>query len=232
MTSLSARTPTSTGHPLAEAIVALAETPDDVPGIEARLQRVAQLAADRVAAVDYAAVAPRSGDGSCIVAASGELIDAVEDVSRAAPPSAADADATMAWPHFRETAAGLGMRVVSVPLFTGSGAAIATLDLYSRDLEAMAALTAGIRAVHDPDLPWPGEDGATRPLDAGGEELLTGFAEALSVRSTIQLALTLISKGRPAGTEDAYLALRLRAAAARVSLLRAATAAIAGDLGG
>ncbi|MDI6098975.1 hypothetical protein QLQ12_10220 [Actinoplanes sp. NEAU-A12] len=230
MTSLSAQTPTSTGHPLAEAIVALAETPDDMPGIDARLQRVAQLAADRIAVVDYAAVAPRPGDGSCIVAASGELIDAVEEVSTAAPPAAMGPGTTMTWPHFRETAAGLGMRVVSVPLFTGGGAAIATLDLYSRDPDAMAALTAGVRAAHDPELPWPGDEGDMRALDAGAEELLTGYAEALSVRATIQLALAMLGRSMPGGPKDAYLRLRLHAAGEGVSLLRAATTVIEADL--
>lgn len=227
MTSPSVRTPTSTDQPLAEAIAALAETPDDVPGLDGHLQRVAQLAVDRIAAVDYAAISQRQDGASCFVAASGELIDAVEDVSSAvaqpqAPISAAGGTATMTWPDFPETAAAMGMRVVSVPLFTGSGASVAMLDLYSRDAGTIRAITTGICAAYDPDLPLPAGSDDAAALDAGGEELLAGFAEALSVRATIQLALAMIGKTEPDGTGEAYPQLRLHAAGQGVSLLNAA----------
>jgi AmiR/NasT family two-component response regulator len=60
-------------------------------------------------------------------------------------------------------------------------------------------------------------------LDAGGEELLTGFAEALTVRSTIQLALGVIMGRDDVTAEAAYLALRLRAAKTGIGLLAAAS---------
>ena len=228
MTSPSVRTPTSTDQPLAEAIAALAETPADVPGLDVHLQRVAQLAVDRIAAVDYAAISQRPDGASCFVAASGELIDAVEDVSSAVaqpqtPIAAGTGTATtMTWPDFPEAAAAMGMRVVSVPLFTGSGATIAMLDLYSRDAGTIRAITTGICAAYDPDLPLPAGSDDMATLDAGGEELLAGFAEALSVRATIQLALAMIGKTAPDGTGEAYPQLRLHAVGQGVSLLNAA----------
>jgi hypothetical protein len=222
MTSASERTPASARRPLADAMVALAETPDDVPGIEEHLRRIAQFAADRIAGVDYAAVQPRSGAGDSVVAVSGDLVD---DIGSAAPAGAGTA--TMAWPHFRETAAGMGLGVASVPLFVGSGAEIATLDLYSRDPGLVAALLTGICAAYNPDVRWPAGD--LRALDAGGEELLAGFTEALSVRAAIQLALTMIGSAEHTG--EPYLELRLQAATEHVSLPDAASDVIARSLG-
>ncbi|BCY11779.1 hypothetical protein [Actinoplanes sp. L3-i22] len=204
---------------LTEAIVSLAETPDDVPDIDQRLRHLAQLAADRVAAVDYAAVTMRPDDDRCFVAASGELIGEIEGGVAAA--AGAD-DATMTWPGFRDTAARMGLGAVSIPLFTGSGAAVATLDLYGHDPAAMAPLSADLCAVYDPDLRWPGDDDSLQPLDAGGEELVAGFLQALSVRETIQFALVLIAASDRVETDAAYLRLRLRAAEQGVSLPEAA----------
>ncbi len=84
---------------------------------------------------------------------------------------------------------------VSIPLFSGSGDTIAALNLYGRDKAATAPLIAGVPAIFDPDLPLPADRDDLQPLDAGGEELLTGFAEALGARSTIQLALGSVVKG-------------------------------------
>ncbi|MEU8239168.1 hypothetical protein AB0C07_13050 [Actinoplanes missouriensis] len=216
-----------TRQPLAAEMVALAETPDDLPDVHERLERVSQFAADLIGAVDYAAVSERPGDGSCTVAMSGELAAAVSGAS-AAPgtPDAEPVATTMTWPNFRHEAAGMGLSIVSVPLFTGSGAARATLDLYGHDAAAMAPLTVGICAAYDPDLPSPADTAELRPLDDGGEELIAGFAEALSVRATIQLALALI--GGP--EEDAYLTLRLDAAQQGISLSEAAAAVISSKL--
>lgn len=226
MTSLSERTPASRRHPLAEEMVALAETPDDVPGIEEHLRRIAQLAAARIAAVDYAAVVPRPGAGGSVVAVSGELVDDIRDAADGIGGSA-EAATTMAWPHFRETAAEMGLGAVSVPLFVGSGTEIAVLDLYSRDQEVVAALITGVCAAYRPEVRWP--SGELRALDPGGEELLAGFTDALAVRAAIQLALTMI--GTEGENEKAYLELRLRAAADNVSLPDAASSVIARSLG-
>ncbi|WP_122978372.1 hypothetical protein [Actinoplanes teichomyceticus] len=220
---------------MAEALVTLAETPDDVPGIAPHLRGIAQLTVDRIAAVDYAAVTT-APDGSCAVAASGELVTAVEDASGAGdpvpPPRAAgsgDAPPTMTWPGFPQDAAGMGLRSVSMPLYAGSGARIATLQLYGRDAAEMSVLSAAIQAAENPDLPWPPEGDDRQPLDAGVEELAVGYAEALSVRATIQLALTLLERS---GGPGAYPRLRLRAAEDGVLLLTAATTIVSRGLGG
>jgi hypothetical protein len=227
MTSLSERTPASTRHPLADEMVALAETPDDVPGVEEHLRRIAQLAAGRIATVDYAAVVPRPGAGGSVVAVSGELIEDVAGAGGTGDSAGAGAATTMAWPHFRETAVEMGLGAVSVPLFVGSGAEIAALDLYSRDQVVVAALLTGVCAAYHPEVRWPSGD--LRALDAGGEELLAGFTGALAARAAIQLALTMI--GAEGDTGKAYLQLRLQAATDQVSLPDAANSVIARSLG-
>ena len=227
MTATTAGTYTDARQPLAGTLVALAETPDDMPAVDRRLEALVRLAADRVAAADYAAVTRRTGDDCSTVAAGSDLIEAVEDAARPGPPAPLDgvAPTTMSWPRFAETADRMGLTAASVPLFTGSGAEIATLDLYGRDRSAMSALTAGVCAAYDPDLPLPGEEGIAA-LDEGGEELIAGFMEALSVRATIQFALTAIAKGSTGGPDDAYLRLRLYAADRGLSLLDAATSLV------
>jgi hypothetical protein len=91
----------------------------------------------------------------------------------------------------------------------------------------MAPLIAGVLAMFDPDRPLPADREDLQPLDPGGEELLTGFAESLAVRSTIQLAIEVLRRRARITAEDAYIRLRLRAAEAGVSLLAAAEAVIA-----
>ena len=231
---------TDTRGPLGTAMIVLAGTPDNASGIDVLLKRLVQLAVDRVAAADYASVTALRDDAYSTVAASSDLAQAVdqaqyidqggpclEALNSKAPVTVPDIATTMTWPRFRETAAGLGLHSsVSVPLFTGSGTAIAVLDLYGRDAIAMAPLIVGVWAVYDPDRPLPHEHEDLPPLDAGGEELLAGFAEALTVRATIHLALGVI-RGRHHGTaKDAYLHLRLQAADTGMSLLAAASAVI------
>ncbi|WP_203830228.1 hypothetical protein [Actinoplanes palleronii] len=223
-----------TPQPLAASIVALAETPDDVPGIDLRLEALAQLAADRIGAAEYAAVSTRPSNGCSMVAASNELVDAVDDCPSLPPldDDGHDSSTMITWPGFREAAAGMGLQVVSVPLFTGSGAAIATLDLYGRDADAMAPLTAGIGAAYDADLAPENDHEESPELDAGSEELIAGFTEALSVRATIQLALDLVGERPDVGARHAYPELRLHAADRGVSLLTAANNVISEKLAG
>jgi len=73
----------------------------------------------------------------------------------------------------------------------------------------------------------PADRDDLQALDAGGDELLTGFAEALAARSTIQLALGIIMGHTGTSATDAYIELRLRAANAGVSLLTTAETVIA-----
>jgi GAF domain len=231
---------TDTRGPLAEAVVALAGTPDDLPGIDVRLKEIVQLAADRVAAADYASVTALRDSAYSTVAASSELAEAVDEAQYAeqagpcvqslaadTPVTVPDVTTTMTWPGFREAAADMGLHAsVSIPLFAGSGAAIAVLNLYGRHAAAMAPLIVGVWAVYDPDRPLPADHDDLQPLDAGGTELLAGFAEALAVRATIQLALGVIMGRDHTNAEDAYLTLRLQAAVTGVPLLTAAATTI------
>jgi hypothetical protein len=74
-----------TPGPLAELLVTLAGTPDDVPAIDVHLKTLVQLAADRVGGVDYASVTTLRDDTYCTVAASSELADAVDQAQYAGP---------------------------------------------------------------------------------------------------------------------------------------------------
>lgn len=128
-----------------------------------------------------------------------------------------------------EVIVGLGLHAsVSIPVFVGSGQAIAALNLYGRDAAAMAPLIAGVWAVHRPDRPLPGDREDLQPLGAGGEDLLAGYAEALTVRSTIQLALGIIMGRDELTAEAANLTLRLHAAETGIGLRTAASNIIAG----
>jgi hypothetical protein len=237
----SSPSPTSTRGPLATALVTLAGTPDDVPDIDVQLEALVRLAADHVEAADYASVTARRADSYTTVAVSSDLARSVDEAQYAAedgpclqplrddtPVTVPDIAATMRWPGFREAAIDLGLDAsVSVPLFAGRGATIATLNLYGRDTEAMAPLIRGVWAVYDPARPMPGELG-TRPLDVGGEDLLSGFAEALTIRATIRLALVVMIRHSGGSATDAYVSLRLRAAETGTTLLAAAEAVITG----
>ena len=210
------------GRPLAEALIMLAGTPDDMPGIDTQLGSIVQLAADRVGAVDYASSTTLRDDTYSTVAAGSavaEAVDAAQYGEQAGPclpavdGGVAGLTRTIKWPRFRETAVELGLHAsVSLPLFVGSGKTVAALNLYGRDAVAMAPLIVGVRALFRPDEPLPGDRTDLQPLDAGGEELLNGFAEALTIQSTIQLALGVIMGHDQVDTEDAYLRLRLQTA--------------------
>jgi hypothetical protein len=218
----------------------LAGTPDDLPTVDDQLAGIARLAADRVGVVAYASITAMRGQGYTTVAASSALARAVDEaqygdgagpcvqaLDDAAPVGVPDIAATMSWPGFREKAVELGLRAsVSVPLFGGSGATLAALNLYGHDRFAMAPLLVGIWAVYDPDRPMPDGTAGLPAPDPGATELIEGFAEALAVRASIQLALGVIMAGRRCAAADAYVVLRLRAAAAGVDLATAAAALI------
>ena len=69
--------------PLAEALVQLAGTPDDMPTIDAQLKKLAQLAPDQVACVDYASVTALRDDTYVTVAANSDLALAVDQAQYA-----------------------------------------------------------------------------------------------------------------------------------------------------
>jgi hypothetical protein len=223
--------PVRAHSPLAESIIALAQTPDDACTLDAQLVTIAQLAADRVAAVSYASVTALRAGGYTTVAASGEIARAVDEaqyaeqggpcietVENAAPVAVPDITAVMLWPGFRQAAVKMGLRAsLSIPLTAGSGAPGAALNLYGRDEAAMAAVTRGVYAafgITPPPTPGPGPG----MLDAGGQELIAGVTQALAVRATIEQAIgvTMSAQGCMAG--EAYLQLRVRAAETGASL--------------
>jgi hypothetical protein len=227
--------------PMAAALVALAMTPDDAVDLDAQLNKLVQMVVDQVAAVEYASVTAARDGAYATVATSSELATTVDQaqyedhdgpclrsLEENTPVGVRDIDTTIKWPGFRQAALSMGLHAsVSIPLFSGSGDTIAVLNLYGRDAAAMAPLIAGVPAIFDPDLPLPADRDDLQPLDAGGEELLTGFAEALAARSTIQLALGIIMGQSGTSAKDAYIELRLRAADAGVALLTAAETVIA-----
>jgi hypothetical protein len=230
-------------RPLAASLVALAETPDDGPTIDLQLKLIARLAADRVAAAGYASITTLRGEEYTTVAASSDLAIAVDEAQYAAqagpclealdtgePVAVPDISGTMLWPGFCAAAFRMGLRAsVSVPLFTGSGAPVAVLNLYGHDDDAMAPLIFAVWSVYDPSRSMPEGSYALPPLDDGGQELVDGFAEALTVRATIQLAINIMMKRRTCSAYDAYVALRTAAADTGVSLTGAATAVITQD---
>jgi hypothetical protein len=228
---------------MAAAFVALAMTPDDAVDLDAQLNKLVQMVVDRVDAVDYASVtATRDGAYATVatVATTSELATAVDQaqyedqdgpclqsLEESTTVGVRSIATTITWPGFREAALAMGLHAsVSIPLFSGSGDTIAALNLYGRDAAAMAPLIAGVPAIFDPDLPLPADRDDLQPLDAGGDELLTSFAEALAARSTIQLALGIVMGHTGTPAKDAYIALRLRAADAGVSLLTTAETVI------
>ncbi|MEU4621876.1 GAF domain-containing protein [Actinoplanes sp. NPDC023801] len=204
----------------------------------ARLTTVARLAVDRVAAADYASVTTLQGSQYTTVAASDDIAVAVDEAQYAdgpclramrtgEPVTVPDTTATMQWPGFHEVAPGLGLESsVSIPLYTGRGTPIAVLNVDSRDRSAMEPLIVEVAALYATRRELsPGADGP--PVsDPGAAELLTGYAQALAVRATIQLAIHVVA-GRTGSTpDDAYARLCARAAETGTSLTVVADAVL------
>jgi hypothetical protein len=234
--------PSTDPHPpargaLATAMIALAGTPDHSSSIDAQLVMIARLTAERVAAARYASITALRGRAYTTVAVSDDLIRAIDAVQYAdnagpcldalnssTPVGVPEIDATVQWPGFHEAAPRMGLHAsVSVPLYAGRGEAIAVLNVYSHDSAAMAPLIAGICAVHGhPGEPTIAEE-QLAGLDPGGRELVIGYAEALSIRATIRLAIELIINGSRCSPDDAYLSLCIQAGEAGTDLAEAAT---------
>ncbi|HEX8631472.1 MAG TPA: GAF and ANTAR domain-containing protein [Catenuloplanes sp.] len=209
-----------------ERLVALAATPDDASDIDARLVTIAQLAADLVTPVSYASVTAERAGAFTTVAASSDLALAVDEAQYSenrgpcldalqdgAPVAVDNIAATMRWPNFRDTAFRVGLRTsLSIPLFAGSGAPVAVLNLYGHDPDTMAPLTLRVWAVYDRD-PTADDDHSPRldTLDPSSRELITGLSEAFAVRGTIQQAIGLIMAQHQCTAAAAYLTLRVRA---------------------
>jgi hypothetical protein len=214
---------------LQQQLIRLAGTPDDSARVGADLVVIAQLAADRIAAVDYASVTSRYEDAYTTVAANSDLAVAIDEaqyrddagpcleaLEASYPAAVPEIAATMTWAGFREVAVQFGLRAsLSVPLFAGSGRTVASLNLYSRHPGAMAPLGAAVWAAYDPDWSEPGKQG---DLEPGGRELVGGLIGALARRSMIQQAIGILMFTTAHTPDLAYLALREQAAESSASL--------------
>jgi hypothetical protein len=230
--------------PLTACLTALAGTPDDASWIACQLVTIAQLSADLIAPVAYASVTAYRDDAVTTVATSSEIALAVDQaqyaeqagpcldaLDTASPVAVPDVAATMQWPGFRDSAYRLGISAsLSVPLFAGRGTAIAALNLYGRDPNSLASLSAAVWAAYDPHVPATnaGPDG----LDPGGEALVAGLAGAFAVRARIQQAIGAVMAARHRTADAAYLILRMRAAETGATLTDTATAVITGEWSG
>jgi hypothetical protein len=230
--------------PLADALITLAGTPDYSPRVDVLLLTITSLAAERVAAASHASITALRGKVYTTVAVSDELIKAIDQVQydqsagpclealdSGAPVGVPDIDRTVRWPGFHEAAPRMGLHAsVSVPLFAGRGDAVAALNLYGRDRAAMAPLINGICLVHGDPGAEAADDEQLAGMDAGGRELLAGYAEALSVRATIRLAIEVIRSANRCSPDDAYVSLCLRAGEAGIDLAEAATAVLSSGI--
>jgi hypothetical protein len=226
--------------PLTACLAALAGTPDDASWISCQLVTIAQLSADLIEPVAYASVTAHRDDAVTTVATSSEVALAVDRAQyadqagpcldalhSASPVAVPDVAATMRWPGFRDSAYRLAISAsLSIPLFAGRGTAIAALNLYSRDRNSLAPLTAAAWAAYDPGS--PGTTARGNGLDHGGEALVAGLAGAFAVRAGIQQAIGAIMAATHRTADAAYLVLRLRAAERGATLTDTATAVLTG----
>jgi len=220
---------------LASAMIMLAATPEHSSDVRDRLRSIAKLTAERVAAARYASITALQGDEYITVAVSDDMVRSVDDaqyaddagpcldaLTQGAPVGVPDMDTTVQWPGFHQEAPRMGLQAsVSVPLFAGRGQAVAVLNVYSHDQARMAPLIAAISSVHG----YPAQETTDKDLsglDDGGRELVAGYAEALSVRATIQLALELIRAENRCSPDDAYLRLCIQAREAGTDLAETA----------
>jgi hypothetical protein len=228
------------GTPLLDRIVGLAGKADDNRDIGTDLVEIAVLSAGRVAGVSYASVTSRYEGAYATVAASSDLAVTVDEAQYADdagpclaalggvyPVAVSDMAETINWPGFREVAFGLGLKAsLSIPLFAGRGVAIAALNLYAHDPGAMSILTTAVSSVFEARIP---ADGDLEDLDNGGAELVAGLAGAFAVQTDIQQAMGVLRAETGYTADQAFAALRLRAADAALTLPEAAGRILAGD---
>jgi hypothetical protein len=220
---------------LARCLIDLAETPDDAADLQNQLVTAAVLTADRVDAADYASMTAWRDSGYVTVAASAELARAVDEaqyadgagpcldsVDTGSPVPVPDIRSAIRWPGFRDEAYRVGLRAsLSIPLFAGSGAPIAALNLYGRDAVAMAALIEAVLAVFGVESGAAGDP--PEELDEGGRELIAGLIGAHDVRATIQRGIGVIIGRESCTVDEGYRALRDAAAETGATLSQTAT---------
>jgi hypothetical protein len=224
-------------NPLTACLIALAGTPDDASWIDCQLLTIAQSSADLIAPIAYASITAYRDDAVTTVAASSEIVLAIDQaqyddqdgpcldaLDTAFPTAVPDVAATVRWPGFRDCAHRLGITAsLSIPLFAGRGVPIAALNLYSRDPRGLASLIAAVCATYELEFS-PGTTVPEEPLDHGGEALITGLVGAFTVRGRIQQAIGVSMAATHRAADAAYLILRMRAAETGVTLTDTATA--------
>jgi hypothetical protein len=227
---------------LSQILITLAGTPDDLPLIDALLDAIVRCAAETLPGVSYASVTARRDGAPTTVAMSSSLALAVdraqydEDTGpcldalhTGEPVSVPRMATTMQWPGFRAAALRMGLRAsLSIPLFAGSGATVAALNLYGHDGDAITGLGIQVLAAYDPGDDVPGAaDAESGPAgDAAAADLITGLTEAFAVRAHIQQAIGMVVAERRCSREDAYVTLRLEAATTGTPLAAAAVAVL------
>ena len=101
------------------------------------------------------------------------------------------------------------------------------MNLYGRDPNSLAPLTAAVWAAYHPHRPGPSARG--HGLDGGGEALVAGLAAAFAVRARIQQGIGVVMAATHRTADAAYLILRLRAAETGATLIDTATAIITSE---
>jgi hypothetical protein len=233
------------GRPLYTAITELADSPDDVSGLDDLLVRIASLTVSMVAPVDYASITAQRDGAPTTVALTNETalaIDEAQYADQAGPcidamdtgvPVSTIIASTMIWPGFREAATELGVQAsLSMPLFAGSGRPIAALNLYARDKDALAPLSAAILTLFDfynNNEPSAIEETNIIRLheDAGSAELLAGAAEAFAIQHRIHVAVGVLMQRNNIAADRAYAVLRETVATTGSTLSQAAESVVA-----
>ena len=223
-------------RPLADSVATLAGTPDDAPSVQALLEAIVQLTADRVAAVSYASITTLADTEYTTVAASSEVARAIDEVQyqaqdgpcvqaldRQTPMAVPDTATTIHWTDFAKAARHYGLSAtMSAPLYVGSGTCAAVLNMYGRDLSAMAPLICGVWSIYRPKRQTEPPLDHFGPLDRGAQELMAGLTRALAVRNVIQNAIQVVEARQGCTSREAYLHLVQYATATAISLPHAA----------
>jgi hypothetical protein len=217
---------------LTARLSALAGTPDGDPAIDAHLRAIVDLVPAVVTPVDSASITVERGGRHVTLATSDELAARMDQVQYAEatgpcvqalagdPVAVPGLEAATEWPRFREQARSLGLYAsLSIPLFVGSGAVVASLNLYSRVPADMAGLITRVVALHHHDPP----SHAHPPLGDGGEHLVAALTAALEVHAEIQHALGVLIGSRHLSAPDAYAVLCELAQGQGIGLQEAAT---------
>ena len=230
---------------LRDAVAALAGCPDDASDVDVLLTQIVSLVAASVVPVDYASVTAEQDGAATTVATSSEVALAVDeaqyaeqsgpclDAIRGETPTVAIMASTMAWPGFRAAAKSLGLAAsLSVPLVAGRGYPVAALNLYARDVHALAPLIVAVGTLFQRSAEQPLSESETLALfedslDDGSTQLVAGLAGAFAVQRHIQIAIGILRQQQGGSADTAYFLLRQQSAGTGSTLTQAAGTVIA-----